>query len=232
MKNFLAAGWLTLLFIAYNSSASIIVDGREWYQPSELSGFAWFEFDAACPESAGRVCSGLLGDPNPPIVDAGRTNPDLSGWIWAGPDDLNALLNLYLLPYVAPSSLLGPGPDFYAEMHGFPGREWALDFLADFLPTNTFGLQSSVSGYLSVLGSQSNLGAVGYVTDIGETGLFDRAGSDNEVPTNSFSPIGGWLYRDVPTAVPLPSTAILLGLGLAGMGFTRRSKTSATIKTL
>ena len=167
------------------AQAGPIINGVEWYQPADITGYSWNEFNTVCPTG---VCTGSIN------------SNDLTGWMWASADDVNALFNYYI-----GSDELSGGPDFYNEFNS----TWAPLFFSDFVPTLTapFGQQTigwisteydSDSGHAGRLGSQGDF-------DFAETAFFlDKDFVD--------PPVGAWLYRSAE--VPTPTTFSLLGLGL------------------
>ena len=73
------------------SLAGPIVNGLEWFQPADLTGFTWHDFDAICSPAP---CSGRVGG----------SGPDITGWTWADVDAVNALFN----DYIGSQQLVGP----------------------------------------------------------------------------------------------------------------------------
>ncbi len=66
---------------------TVIVNGKEWEQPSRFTGVLWEEINAVCPSAEGvHSCNGLLN------------GIDLSGWIWATGADVQALIDTYAGP--------------------------------------------------------------------------------------------------------------------------------------
>jgi hypothetical protein len=184
--------------VAATAGPIVTVNGRGWLQPSDI----FFDYDTirqTCSTITG-ACSGLLGD------------IDLSGYTWADVDDVNGLLNYYL-----GGSLLGPGPDRFT-IDSFPGpdRAWAA-FFGDFEPqelTHGFtGLGGSVRDFSVTASVQINCGTAG--------GLNCRNSMFTDSPHQV---IGGWFFKDEapPIDTPIPATMLLVGLGLAALGYARR----------
>jgi len=108
----IASSEMFYLMPIFSSSPRVITDtvtvnGREWAQVDLFAGLSWNDVNAVCPAGA---CSGHL------------KGYDMTGWIWASIDDLNALFNHYI-----GSDLLGPGPD---QLNMF-NSVWAPAFFAD-----------------------------------------------------------------------------------------------------
>jgi hypothetical protein len=92
---------------------TIIVNGKEWYQPYLFTNLSAEDISVVCPNG---VCNGTLN---------GR---DLTGWTWASVEDFNNLANYYVGAIV-----MGPGsPDpsfpYYADSLG---SSWIKAFYAD-----------------------------------------------------------------------------------------------------
>lgn len=88
---------LIAVFTPIGADMPVVVDGKEWLQPSLFAGYTWEEISTVCPKG---VCTGAL--PGSSI--------NLTGYMWASVEDMNALFNHYLGLYPG-LPLLGPGPD-------------------------------------------------------------------------------------------------------------------------
>jgi hypothetical protein len=93
------------------SKDTIVVDDKEWFQPSLFQNLSWNSINVVCPKG---ICAGVLN------------GYDMSGWTWASVDDLNALFNYYI-----GFDALGPGPGGYSGNYGDPNSTWASDFYAE-----------------------------------------------------------------------------------------------------
>jgi hypothetical protein len=86
----------------------ITVEGRVWAQPDLFAYLSWNDINAVCPDG---VC-----------VDGGMLNGhDMTGWTWAGVDEVNSLFNFYI-----GRGAMGPGPGSYQELDS----EWAPEFFS------------------------------------------------------------------------------------------------------
>ena len=100
---------------------SVIVDGKEWAQPKLFLGVSWNEINAQCPAGVCSIGSTLHGH-------------DLTGWTWAGPAEVSALVNYYLSNAgVSGSDLLDPADldDSYSE-YSIGNTSWFTAFTDDF----------------------------------------------------------------------------------------------------
>ncbi len=88
----------------------ITVNGIEWIQPALFTNLSWNDINAICPEG---VCAGVLN------------GYDMTGWMWATIEDVNALFNHYI-----GFEALGPGRGNYTG-YGDPKPNWAGEFYVD-----------------------------------------------------------------------------------------------------
>lgn len=88
----------------------VIVDDKQWLQPSLFLNLSWNAINAVCPEG---VCAGVLN------------GYDVTGWLWASVDEVNALFNYYI-----GAEILVPGPSS-PYLGDAPNLTWASDFYSD-----------------------------------------------------------------------------------------------------
>ena len=204
---------LVVIFIlAWSGSASagpitdtVTVDGRNWAQVDLFTNLSWVDIKAACP---GGVCG-----------SATLNGFDMSGWSWASIGDLNALFNHYLSGAgITGGDLLdSAAPD---RLYDFSATAWAPAFFAD-------GWRSiycdcaliETGGWTSELDSTGLFANIGDVTWGVPAGSFDNVSTEARFGAQGFrsSRIGSWFYQP-GSAVPVPGTALLLGLGVAVLG--------------
>jgi hypothetical protein len=92
-------------------SDTISVAGKEWAPVDPFTNLSWSQMNAACPDG---ICDGVLN------------GYDMTDWTWASVDDVNALLNHYIV-----SHELGPGPDYFADYENRGNTTWATAFYND-----------------------------------------------------------------------------------------------------
>jgi hypothetical protein len=168
------AGWAGSVFAAEPITDTIIVGDNEWAQVSLFTSQSWNEINAVCPAG---VC-----------VDGGvltHQGFDMTGWIWADTDDVNALFNFYI-----GSSQLGPGPDAYGSTTNFFAQAFFADGWIETQNLNPSGLSSSET--VGLMNDSSNTVALmGFVADL------DANGANTGLDIDSWDVIayGGWFYR-------------------------------------
>ena len=153
---------------------TIRVDGKIWAQVDLFTNLSWNQIDAVCPNG---ICSGVL------------KGHDMTGWIWASVEGLNALFNHYL-----GAEVLGPGPDHYIEN---PDSEWAPAFFNDGWRDMDSGPEDKVAGWVRSLAREFDAYTPSLVNDftpLDDTFDFIATDPTTGVELDSDS-IGAWFYR-------------------------------------
>ena len=196
-----------VLFLAacassWQASAGPIIGDKEWYQPADLLGYSWNDFNAIC---SGGACNGLLGG----------AGPNLTGWTWASIYEVGDL-------FAATSPHAG-GISTYQSPQLQPYNNFITD--TGFVRTTddtlaiSFGL-TGIAGFTSTLLTGGEIAYIG----LAQMGLGfpqgppygSRFTTEATYPINANTEnepyIGAWLYR--AAEVPVPATVWLVALGV------------------
>ncbi len=196
---------LALGLLAARSANAVIIDGKDWRQLTETTGFSWLMVNEACGSG---LCSGSLGDTL------------LDGWTWADNSDVASLFDSLIQPGTtqfptATSSYMAAGDVDIAN---------AVTNIFD--PTYIFNPAGSAWREVRGITRSTSNGAatLAYLQDSPFATTLDYAAFDTSYPTNlGDSSTGIWLYKTVdPVAAPEPGTLALFGVAAAGLFFVRR----------
>jgi hypothetical protein len=150
---------------------TVTVDGKIWAQVDLFTSLSWNDINDVCPEG---ICAGILN------------GYDMTGWIWASANDINALFNYYI-----GSDVLGPGPEYLSDATSvwapaFFKHGWRATYSYPNVLRITLGWVSGISG----LGD----GYFSYLVDL-DTGI----PYGDELNTRKNPPVGydvgGWFHR-------------------------------------
>ena len=198
--------WITLLvlLIACNLVQAVPINGKDWRQLTETTGFSWNEIATVC-NTGGGTCNGSLGA------------VDFTGWNWASVNEVSNLFSFFNPSF--------PGTvGFYREVNS----SWAPDIYTYLDPTFDGSIFNPASNRVlqGLTSTAHNNGDAYRALTIDQPSM----SHNDTMQTNSLlgtslsgGSLGVWLYRDLPTTgVFEPSSFLLMGLGLMGLTFTRR----------
>ena len=154
---------------------TVVVDGKEWYQPIFFTNLTWDEVNATC--QAG-VCNGTLN------------GHDLNGWTWASSEDMDDLFNHYI-----GGDVFGGGNTVQREVDS----SWAPAFFASGWRWHIglHPLPHSLHGWIAADRSPE-YGGSAFIVD-SDAGREDLAVSWSYTLKEASNDLhGAWFYRAVP----------------------------------
>jgi hypothetical protein len=202
---------LALGLLGAQSANAVIIDGKDWRQLTDTTGFSWLNVNSACGTG---LCTGSIG------------STSVDGWYWADNSDVAGLFD----SLIQPGSTQFPTATTSYSAVADPDIANAVGSIFD--PTWSFTLGTSTWNEVRGLTRSSSDGtaSLAYLSDNPFATGLDYAAFDTSYPTNlGDTHTGIWLYKSVaPVPVPEPGMLTLFGVAAAGLFFVRRK--SALIK--
>lgn len=200
------------LLAAQNASA-VVVDGKDWRQLTDTTGFSWLQVNAACGSG---TCSGSIG------------SVSVDGWLWATRADVTGLFETL----IKPDSVQFTNPVISYAAAGDLDIANAVTSVFD--PTWLFNLGGNVYREVRGLTRTTNPGGtatMAYLSDSPFLTGIDYAAFDIDFPQNSGGDNTGiWLYKPAASSVPEPGTLALFSAGAAAIAFMRRRRMTVSAR--
>lgn len=198
---------LVLGLLAAQSADAVIIDGKDWRQLTETTGFSWLVVNEACGSG---LCSGSIGDTL------------LDGWTWADNSDVAGLFDAL----IQPETTQFPTATTSYAVAGDADIANAVTNVFD--PTWVFNPGPSAWNEVRGLtrSTQNGTTTLAYLQDSPFATTLDYAAFDTSYPTNlADDHTGIWLYKSVaPVDAPEPGTLALFGVAAIGLLFMRRKR--------
>ena len=199
---------LALGLLGAQGAHAVVIDGKDWRQLTETTGFTWINANTACGTG---LCKGNIG------------TTSVDGWYWATNADVAGLFDTLVKPGstqfpTATTSYMAAGDADIANAVG-----------SVFDPTWIF--QLGANAYRDVRGitrsTANGTTTLAYLEDSPFATSLDYAAFDTTYPKNLGDAHAGlWLYKPSASPVPVPEPGMLalFGVAAAGLLFVRRKR--------